>query len=113
MRQLRIRVQEADRHSVGGDDGHGLDTDTAGQRGQCAARECQAPQMPAVDVAGVAGVNDGAAIGCRRGIFDFEISRRQKLRPAAAGRYRIQVQPTIVLGGKYQPVSLRPEQLRV
>ena len=48
----------------------------------------------------------------RGGVLDLEWARRQQARLAAAGRHRVEVQPTVILGREYQPIAA-PDELRV
>ncbi len=71
----------------------------------------QLPQMPAIDVAGVAGVDDAAPVDAGGCVFNLECAGCQQPRFAASGRHGVEMQPAIVFGRKHDRLIPAPVEL--
>src|SRR5256714_13197718 len=68
--------------------------------------------MASVDILGVGGIDDAAAVRARGGVFDLEPPRREQPRLAAACRHRVKVQPAVVLRREHQ-LRAAPHELHI
>ena len=66
------------------------------------------PQMTAIDVALVGRKDDEGFVLRKRDVFNFKISRRQGLDSSAFGRNRIDVNPSVCLRWKLEPIVRCP-----
>ena len=71
-----VGAEHGDRGSVAGFDGRPFDTAARRHWREVFTEDGNAPKMAAIDVVLVRRKEDGAAIGGKRGVLDFEFARR-------------------------------------
>ena len=110
-RCARARAQQRNGLAIGQHGRLRLDAAAVRQRFDLAAGGLELPQVPAVDVARVGGVDDAAAVAARGRILDLKSARGQQPRLPAGRRHGVEVQPAIVLRREDDGVIPAPVEL--